>query len=560
MALPDFTHLFICSAEGLDDQDGMADSLLGAARSANLGVFVWDIASGRLIWNESMYRVYGLPYEVRLDGNEWLACLHPDDLLKVRNEVIAALKGERPYDTIFRIRANGGGWRYVRGTAWIESDADGQPVRMAGINQDITESHRFNLLVDQVQTATLAQVGLPYLRALTNALSMALGVQCVFVVAESHAGIAPAKAKTLAISIRGESGEHIEYPLMGSPCEQVVGGDALLIERNVCDAFPQNLTLQALNAQCYMGLPLVGADGAVLGLICLIDDKPLLDAALARRVFELFTGRTASELERIRHEADIRRLNAELELRVAARTEHVKRTLRELEAFTYAVSRDLNAPLRAVHGFGSVLREDYADRLDDTGRDCLERTLGAAERMGRLLDDLVNLSKISLRPLNVSKVNLSQLASDIVADLQNEHGIADITITIAPYLSVHADPGLMRILLDCLLRTAWRFLEGYDKPSLQFTEQQIDGRRELVISENGRGFEAKVAERMFAPFQSLGNESAYSGGGAALAIAQRVVHRHHGEIRAESPTSEGVRFIFWLPSAVELLALLADED
>ncbi|QDQ25874.1 GAF domain-containing protein [Chitinimonas arctica] len=559
MSLPDFHQLFICSAEELDDPGGIADALLEAAKSAQLGVFVWEVSAGRLIWNDGMYRAYGLAHGAQLDGNAWLALLHPDDLLKVSEEVGAALRGERPYDTVFRVRAPDGGWRHIHGTAWVERNAAGQPLRMAGINQDVSISHRFDLLVKQVQASTANRVGRGFLGALANALCQALGVRYAMVLETFPAGSA-SHARTLALSVQGVESEPREFALAGTPSAEVLAGHEGSYPRDVQQQFPDAVLLRDLAVQSYLGVPLVASDGTMLGLIAVLHDQPYEDGSMARRLMELFAGRTAAELERLRREVEVRRLNAELEGRVAARTEHVKRTMRELEAFTYAVSHDLNAPLRAVHGFGSILREDYADRLDDAGRDYLERTLNAAERMGRLLDDLVSLSKISLRPLNVGKVHLTQLALEIVADLQNQHPHSGMEVTISPHLVVHADPGLMRILLDCLLRNAWRFTEHMAKPSIALFERQNAGRREFVVQDNGSGFDAPTAERLFAPFQSFQGEGGFTGGGTGLAIAQRVIHRHHGGILSQSRPGEGAAFAFWLPPAGELMALLAGDE
>ncbi|GLR14996.1 hypothetical protein GCM10007907_37860 [Chitinimonas prasina] len=558
MVIPDFSRLDIRSAEELDDPGSIAIALLDAAKSAKLGVFVWEVAANRLLWNDAMYEVYGLSHRVALDGTSWLALLHPDDLLRVRDDVIAALRGERPYDTVFRVKSSAG-WNYVRGTAWIERDAAGVPLRMAGINQDISHSQRFDALVEQVQVDTDSQVGRAFLGALADALCRALGVGYVLI-SEVYPAHLPTHMRTLAFSQDGRAAPPRDFALLNTPCQQAYSTAGWLQLNDAQVRFPHAPVLRELNVNSYLAMPLMGADGNPLGLMVVMDSLPVADAELARKLMALFAGRTAAELERLRREAEVRRLNAELEARVTARTEHVKRTMRELEAFTYAVSHDLNAPLRAVHGFGSILREDYADRLDMAGRDYLERTLNAAERMGRLLDDLVSLSKISLRPLNVGKVHLTQLALEIVADLQNQQPRPGMSVVIAPHLVVHADPGLMRILLDCLLRNAWRFTEHMPDARVELFERHQGGRREFVVLDNGVGFDAPTAEKLFAPFQTFQGEGGFAGGGTGLAIAQRVIHRHHGGIQSESRPGQGAAFTFWLPPAGELMALLETDE
>jgi signal transduction histidine kinase len=321
--------------------------------------------------------------------------------------------------------------------------------------------------------------------------------------------------------------------------------------------FPNDPLLKQLDAQCYLGIALRSSGGDILGLLVVADDKPSGDMELARKLIELFAGRAGAELERLQREGEVKQLNADLEARVATRTSELRRTMRELEAFTYSVSHDLGAPLRAVQGFGSVLREDYADKLDAAGRDYLERTIGAAERMGRLIEDLVSLSKISLRPLNVGKVDLVILARAIVVDLQVHKPRPAMRIVVPEHLIIHGDPGLIRLLLDCLLRNAWKFTEMKRDPCIELFERYIEGRREIVVRDNGVGFDATTAQRIFAPFQTFHGTGPLSGGGTGLAIAQRVAHRHHGGIRAESEPGEGASFSFWLPPTAELMELLA---
>lgn len=559
MQLPDFSQLTICPAELLDDPGEIARSLLEAARSARLGIFVWEIQRQRLIWNEAMFEVYGLPVNAPLDGSAWLAMLHPEDLPLVRDEVVAALTGVRPYDTTFRVRATDGGWRYIKASGWVELGPQGQPLCMAGFNQDIPEGQRFNLLVERIQADTVSEVGVSYLGALMDSLSRVLGVRCALV-AEYSPLVAPRHAMTVAISEGGEPRAPLIFPLEGAPSGEVAKGRMVFHASHLQQHYPSCLPLSDFSAESYMGVPLRASDGTVLGVLAILDSKPLCQEELYGRLLNLFAGRCAAELERLRREADIQRLNGELEARVVARTEHVKRTMRELEAFTFTVSHDLNAPLRAVHGFGSILREDYGGKLDAAGQDYLERTLNAAERMGRLLDDLVSLSRISLRPLNLGKVDLSLLAEEIVSDLQDQYPRPGMEVEISSHMQVHADAGLMRILLDCLLRNAWHFTAHLGAPRIRLFERERRGRREFLVLDNGTGFDAATAERLFAPFQDTQSTGRLAGTGTGLAIAQRVMHRHHGGIQSESHHGEGSAFVFWLPPPIELASLLCGEE
>lgn len=554
MSPEQFAALPIQSAEALDDPGGIAAALLQAAHAGGIGVFVWDIPGSRILWNAMMFDVYGIdratfPNHV----GAWLDTLHHDDLPRVQGDVEAALKGERPYDTLFRVRAADGGWRYIRGTAWVERDATGRPIRMAGINQDATESQRFHALVDAVQRGTALQLGQAFFQALVSTLASALGVKVAFV-AELSACDPATQSHTIALSVDGVIADNIAYTLAGSPCADALAGTGGVYADGVQATFPDFSLLADLEARAYVGVPLRASDGSLQGLLGIIDSQPRSDTALIGQLLALFAGRAGAELERMVREGEVLRLNGELEARVAARTADLRRTIRELEAFTYSVSHDLGVPLRAVQGFAGILKDDYADKLDDAGRDYLTRTVAASERMARLLDDLVSLSKISLRALNIGKTDISLIANGIVGDLQSQKPRPAMRFICTPHLIVHADPGLMRVLLDCLLHNAWRFTDMTRDPCIELFEREQDGRREIVVRDNGAGLDEEAVARLFTPTSRDGSQR-----GTGLLIAQRILHRHHGDIRAKGQPGKGVEIAFWLPPAAEMMTLLGDE-
>ncbi|MGQ5524293.1 ATP-binding protein [Chitinimonas sp. PSY-7] len=559
MSLIDYSQLSITSIANLQDSGEITDALLKAAYSDHLGVFVWDLSNQTVIWNETMYEIYGWASDA---GNEtaagWLAMLHPEDVSRVDQEIDAALCGDQQFDTTFRVRDPDGGWRHIKAMAWIDRLDDGTPRRMTGINQDITHTARLNALVDSIQMGTSDRVSRPYFESLVVNLGSALGVRYAMV-AEVYPREQPTHARAIALSVEGELGEPLVYELWGTPCANVLSDDFCIYPADVQQHFPKDKLLVDMKAECYVGVALRAADGTVLGLLEVLDDKIATNVSQIRSVLELFAGRAGAELERLQREVEVTQLNTSLESQVATRTDELHRTMRELEAFTYSVSHDLNAPLRAIHGFCSIVREDYLSVLDQTGLDYLDRSLNAAERMGRLLDDLVSLSKISLRPLAVGKVNLTDMAHEIVADLQERQPYEGLQFDVVSPLLIHADPGLMRILLDCLLRNAWQFIENVAAPHIQVMERQREGRREIVVQDNGRGFEPEAIDRLFAPFQTLNSQGGFTGSGTGLAIAQRIVLRHHGSIMAESQPGQGASFSFWLPPAGDLMALLADD-
>ena len=222
------------------------------------------------------------------------------------------------------------------------------------------------------------------------------------------------------------------------------------------------------------------------------------------------------------------------------------RTAGDHEAFSYTVSHDLRAPLRIVTGFATILKEDSAHLLDRVGRDHLERVLGAAARMNRMIDALLALAQLSSQRVEHRCVDLSLLAELVLADLRQEHPSRAIDLRIEPGLSARGDPTLLRVLLENLLGNAWKYSAKRQQACIEFFSAQVDGRRVFTVRDNGAGFDMRVADRLFGAFQRLHSASDFAGHGVGLASAQRIVRRHGGEIWAESEVGAGARFSFTL--------------
>lgn len=254
--------------------------------------------------------------------------------------------------------------------------------------------------------------------------------------------------------------------------------------------------------------------------------------------------------ERRQAELEVQRLNEELEQRVTERTHELERANRELEAFSYSVSHDLRAPLRAVDGFSQALLEDYAENLDATGRNYLERARAAAQRMGRLIDDLLKLSRINRAEFKRREVDLSAMVEDILDDLCAQHPKRTVERRISSGLTEDCDPQLVHIALENLLGNAMKYSGKREKTAIEFGMRNYKGRSCYFIQDNGVGFDMTYADKLFGAFQRLHNSSDYPGTGIGLATVQRVVHRHGGEVWAESALDRGSTFYFTLQPEV----------
>ncbi len=219
---------------------------------------------------------------------------------------------------------------------------------------------------------------------------------------------------------------------------------------------------------------------------------------------------------------------------------------RELEAFSYSVSHDLRAPLRTMDGFSQALLEDYADRLDDPGRDFLERIRSASQRMAHLIDDLLGLSQVTRSEMQFADVNLSALAEQLVGELQKTEPARQVTWTIAPGLVARADAGLVRLVLQNLLGNAWKFTAQRPQAHVEFGATSHNGRRAYFVRDDGAGFDMAYADKLFGAFQRLHRTAEYPGTGVGLATVQRIVHRHGGEVWAEGAVVRGATYYFTL--------------
>ncbi len=283
----------------------------------------------------------------------------------------------------------------------------------------------------------------------------------------------------------------------------------------------------------------------------------LLDFVLLVVAFE-FLVRLSQEREIIAaNNAEIEQLNEELKLantelenRVALRTRDLQISNQELEAFSYSVSHDLRAPLRTIDGFSLALQEDFAAELTDEGRDYITRVRYGVQRMGTLIDALLQLSRVTRSELQAEEVDLSQLATSVLQDLQAADPGRTVVTVVQPGVGVRGDGRLLKIALENLMGNAWKFTSKVAEPRIEFGSQPGSGdeagKTVYFIRDNGAGFDMQYVDRLFTAFQRLHGDRDFKGSGIGLATVSRIIRRHHGTIRAESETGRGATFYFTL--------------
>lgn len=497
-------------------QSGL-DRIKLATEVTGVGIWEWDIATGELHWDQRMFGIYGLRPDS--DGNpvyqDWLRTVLPEDLAAQEETLQKTIATKGRSQREFRIRrANDQHLRTIVAVETVRLNESGEVKSLVGSNLDITDQRnaeneikRLSTVVEQCPVSiVITDLGgnIKYINPHFSQLT----------------GYAPEEVlgKNPRILKSGETpSEH--YAEMW---REITAG------RNWSGLFHNRRKDGSLFWEEAYISPMTDHRDKVTGYVAIKSDVSA----------------------RIRAEQEISDLNHNLEDRVHQRTQELEYANQELESFSYSVSHDLRAPLRAIDGWAQVLLEDFGPVLQGEGGTALNRLRAATQRMGALIDDLLRLSRINREALEPRLVGMRKLVDEVIMDLEAGHPGMVSAISIGPLADGEGSAVLLRQVWANLIGNAFKFTRQKESPQIKVGSRiDPDGHLVYFVKDNGAGFDMRYADKLFGAFQRLHSAREFEGSGIGLALSQRIIRRHGGRIWAEGEVGVGAEFCFSLNPA-----------
>jgi PAS domain S-box-containing protein len=502
----------IAADAGLRDSEARLNE---AQRNAHIGSWR-HLPDGTLTWSDQMYALFKQPRHVPPTDARVTAVMPAEDRMRT-NAIFeqAVTSGAANFEFEHRVLWPEGEVRTVHAIGRIRRDARGRVVETVGTVQDVTE---------RKHASAQLREGRERLEGIVDS-----AMDAIVTVDSAHRVTLfnPAAERMFRIAAADMIGRSLDA----------------LIPDAVRSRHAQDVTAFGKTGSTRRTM---GALGMVYGLRSDGERFPL-EAAISHVTVggeKFYTAILRDVTEREHAERGLEHANADLERRVLERTAELQAANHELEAFDYSISHDLRAPLHRIAGFGDALLEGYGERLGPDGRDLARRIQASGESMENLITDLLSLSMVSRGEVIRADVDLSAMARGILESYHRAEPARQVEASIAPGVRAHADPGLMRVVLENLLANAWKFTSHRAVGRIEFGCVAAAGEARFFVRDDGAGFDSVRSGKLFEPFRRLHSQSEFPGTGIGLATVQRIIRRHGGRIWAESAVGEGATFWF----------------
>ncbi|MDH3972949.1 MAG: transporter substrate-binding domain-containing protein [Deltaproteobacteria bacterium] len=549
------------TVEGRTAQLRQSERSLNKAQAiAHLGSWNLDIPNNNLLWSDETYRIFGVTKGTALTYEKFLEHVHPDDKAFVDRSWQAALGGE-PYNIEHRITIDDK-VKWVNERVELKFDKEGSPLRGIGTVQDITEHKRIEETLYFTAQRGWSVTKEDFFQSLVTYLAESFGVAYAFIdkLTEHETAL------TMALYAGGKITENIEYPLKYTPCENVMGKRLCSYPKDIRSLFPNDKLLDEMNAESYIGVPLWDSAGEAIGLIALMDTKPLREVKLMESVLQVVAIRAAAELERKISEEELSSYREHLEDLVKERTEELTEAKEAAEAANQAksafltnMSHELRTPLNAILGFSDMLGRD--SQTTETQKEKLNIIKRSGAHLLIMINDVLDLSKIEAGRVDLEKLvfNLPQMLEDLgsMFEMRAESAGLRFELKLDPALVhyIKTDVGKLRQILINLLGNAVKFTDkggfALRARTQTITDEPQRVTLQLEVEDSGPGIAPEQLKYIFEPFVQAGRSpKATSGTGLGLAITKSFIDLMGGEINVESEPGQGALFRVELPVAL----------
>lgn len=346
-------------------------------------------------------------------------------------------------------------------------------------------------------------------------------------------------SRTLALCAGTDLIDNFEYELTGTPCAQVAEESTCVYPNKVCQSFPHDQLLIDMGVEGYIGAPLLNRQREVIGLVVALYKNEIIDPNFVSAIFNIFAGRIAAEIENTEAAAKLDKLNQTLEQQVAKRTNALSQANSELTAFSYALSHDLRAPLRATSGIVEIINEDYYERLPIEAQLYFNQIQDSCQHMSSIIENMLNLAHISSKPLRKSLVNISSLCEKIFHRLNTNETDIKIDFSLDTGMTLFGDESLISIMLENIIGNAWKYSSTTNNAKISIALNSMDTYNRLTITDNGAGFNMDNADNIFQPFCRLHNDSEFEGSGIGMSTVKRIIDQHSASIQLNSEPNMG---------------------